>query len=352
MKEITKGNRNINLDLLRILACVMVITIHCCGTELWNTLSCSSNSWQAMHFYDFFSRSCVPIFFMISGALFLSKKEIPIKQLYSKYILRIFLVYLIFEFLYAIDSANSLNVSKILSAMLISKQHLWYLKSTILVYMSIPILKKISEDKRVLEYSLILFFCFNILLPTLNEIGFISDSFLFQFIKSFNLSFFSYTCYFLLGYYLYQVDIAKYKNKYLLIIFILLCTVFSYFSLRYCLNMEMFLEGVKNTPFYAYFSISTFFEAICLFTIFKNLKIKCSAKLTKIIEWISSTTFGIYLIHIFVLEKFLSITNFALTTYSVVKMPLLIIIVFSISFLITSLFKIIINLYKKHLHTL
>lgn len=337
MREISKTNRNISIDLLRIVACIMVICIHTASTNLWYTLPVQSISWKVMHFYDFFCRSSVPIFFMISGALFLSKKEMSIKKIYSKYILRLFVIYVVFEVLYAIDSSKSLNPQNFIPHMLISKQHLWYLRSIIGVYIGIPILKKISENKKILEYSLILFFCFGIFLPSLNEISYILGSNSLRFINNFNITTFSYAGYFLLGYYLSQNNIIKYKKRTLFIMFILTNGVFSILSSYYG----------TNAVFYSYFSLSTFLGAIFLFQIFKNLKLNLSNKITKIIEFVSSNTLGIYLVHIYILEHFISITGFDLTSNTIIKLPLVIIIVFTTSFILTSLFKKIIKEGKK-----
>lgn len=51
-----------------------------------------------------------------------------------------------------------------------------------------------------------------------------------------------------------------------------------------------------NECLYNYYSITILFAAICLFILFLNIKIE-SKLLNKIIPFVSSTTFGIYLIH-------------------------------------------------------
>ena len=75
--------RDYSLDILRILACVMVVGIHT-TMEGWYNISPRSYNWIVLNFYDTLVRPAVPLFFMISGALFLSKDSIDIKKLWTK----------------------------------------------------------------------------------------------------------------------------------------------------------------------------------------------------------------------------------------------------------------------------
>ena len=96
------SSRDINIDLLRICSCFMVIFLHVSGQN-WRLVNVHSMEWFVFNAYDSAVRSCVPLFFMISGYLFLSKGYmISINQLYKRNILKIIILYFVWSFLYAV----------------------------------------------------------------------------------------------------------------------------------------------------------------------------------------------------------------------------------------------------------
>lgn len=335
---ITKeSKRNLSLDFLRILACLMVICIHVSTREGWYSLPSGSFSWLTMHFFDFICRPAVPIFFMISGALFLSKQEISIKNIYLKNILRLLAVYFIFIIFYYFVSYNQFNLTLFFNYLVSPKFHLWYIPAMIGVYVFIPVLKKIAEDRKILKYVLLVFIIFSIILSTFEEFSTIKSFFVFRFLDGFNLNFLNYAGYFLLGYYLETLDTKKYKKKYLILFFALVYLIFSIFSAYY---MNLNSTFPKISIFYSYFSISTFLEATLLYVLFKNINFeKVGQKITNIIMTISGCTLGIYLIHIFILEEFLNLTNINLNYNSFLKIPLITGFVFIVSLTIIFLIK-------------
>ena len=59
-------SRRSDLDLIRVFAIVLVISIHVSGVGFSNF---QSSEWAAVNFYESFSRFAVPLFFMVTGAL-------------------------------------------------------------------------------------------------------------------------------------------------------------------------------------------------------------------------------------------------------------------------------------------
>jgi len=83
------------LDVLRVLATLAVVVLHVAADRWYGDVG--SFSWKVFTGYSGITRFCVPVFFMISGALFLQKeKQVPVKTNYTKYIFRlvIFLLFL------------------------------------------------------------------------------------------------------------------------------------------------------------------------------------------------------------------------------------------------------------------
>lgn len=69
----------------------MVIILHVSASR-WYSVDVYSTEWEVFNLYDSAVRSCVPIFFMLSGKLYLSKsKMISIKELVGNKILKLFI---------------------------------------------------------------------------------------------------------------------------------------------------------------------------------------------------------------------------------------------------------------------
>lgn len=69
----SKNIRRVEYDLLRITACMMVVMLHV-SAFYWTKLSPNCTEWKVINLYDSFVRSSVPLFFLLSGVLFLSKE--------------------------------------------------------------------------------------------------------------------------------------------------------------------------------------------------------------------------------------------------------------------------------------
>ena len=68
--------RNVSLDILRILACIAVITIHTAGSIDYHGLAePGSFDWIFGETLDALSRWSVPIFAMLTGVFFLNPKK-------------------------------------------------------------------------------------------------------------------------------------------------------------------------------------------------------------------------------------------------------------------------------------
>lgn len=69
-------------DYLRITAIIAIVVLHS-ASQNWYAADITSPTWNAFNIYDSLMRWGVPVFVMISGALFLSKEQ-PIKKIYKK----------------------------------------------------------------------------------------------------------------------------------------------------------------------------------------------------------------------------------------------------------------------------
>ncbi|MBR0519645.1 acyltransferase family protein [bacterium] len=337
--------RCIYFDILRIIACFAVIVIHICSWYLYSDIN--STNWQVFNFYNSIVKWAVPIFVMISGALFL-KANYSVGELYKNKILRIFISLCFWSVVYCIYIVyvnKNFDLKFILLSLITlkGKIHLWFLYMIMGLYILVPFLKKIVEDKFLIKYFLILAVLFNFIIPKLISIisSFQKDSdILFNsFVLScnnFNLYFvLGYTSYFILGHFLDTeiFDEKKIKYIYLLGICGFILTIF-------LSNAYIHYLGKFDELFYDYLTFNIFLETICVFVfIRKNCEnFKFSDKQKNIIIKFSTYSFGAYLVHYLIIDILIRFCGFTPISFNpLFSVPIIGIIVFAVSFFISSL---------------
>ena len=157
------------LDYLRLVAILGVITIHVATSLNFYRQDYASLNWQILSFWDGLSRFCVPVFIMISGAVFLNPDfDLSWEKLFKKYLRRIVVSYLIWQLIYCgwyyfAKGGDLVTVAKFLIG---SYDHLWYLPMIAGLYLVTPLLRPLARRRQLLEYYLSLALLFAWLLPT------------------------------------------------------------------------------------------------------------------------------------------------------------------------------------------
>lgn len=138
----------------------------------------------------------------------------------------------------------------------------------------------------------------------------------------------SYTGYFLLGYYLHQYSFSSRQQRHIYLLGILGAITAMVLD-----NLASLRQNLPVSAFYDSFSLPTFFVCVALFVFFKEKvsKIKLSPSASHIIRGFSANTFGVYLIHIFVLELLQHYNIDVMTTNIFISVPLLALLCFIIS---------------------
>lgn len=166
------GERIIYYDFLRIIAMTAVIALHVSANN-WSSVDVHTLQWNAFNFYEGIVRWGVPVFTMISGALFLdNRKELNVKTLYSKNILRLVIAFLFWSTIYAIvaNSISSMSTARFISRVIQGNYHMWFIYMIVGLYILTPFLRKITENKKVTGYFLIVTFMFTFFIPAAFEI--------------------------------------------------------------------------------------------------------------------------------------------------------------------------------------
>jgi surface polysaccharide O-acyltransferase-like enzyme len=238
---------------------------------------------------------------MISGSLFLNKKQLNIKHLWQRNISHLFVVYLIWSFLYAIDILGipTLSIDSIplfITQFIYSSGHLWFLPALISLYIIFPFLYTLVHYKNgiLVPYFLGLFFIIGIIKPTLLIIPGLPLDFI-NVLNKINVEGFSYSGYFILGYWLSRKNTKKIPAVFPLLVFIGSVVGASFLGYQNAISNE-----VASGLLFSNFCLPVFVEAIALFILFQNLL--SNREVPKIIQTISSYTFGIYLLHVFVYQ--------------------------------------------------
>ena len=297
--------RQYNLDLLRILACFMVLVIHV-SAHNWSTVPPQSTAWQVFNIYNVFARSSVPLFFMLSGKLFLERDDVSFKRLFSKNILKLIFVYFLWSFLYAVDQIGIGNIvaepdlTRLFTATVDSKYHLWYLTALVSVYLLIPVFIGLKSYKngRVLDYIAILFVIMVVLKYSLSLLP-VHQSII-DLLNKYGFGFSTLSGYFLLGHILdkYREKSKKIPSFVLLTEFFAACALTAAGS--YIVSVK---AGAATATLYDFFFISTFVEAVIIFTLFLRLSnLNINRTLGAMIKKISNYTLFIYLFHPFLIE--------------------------------------------------
>ena len=218
---------------------------------------------------------------MISGMMFLNKKEITFKEMLKKYCLKIFLTITVIgslmiileEFYYG----NPLTLKIIFDRIITGEiwAHMWYLYLILGLYLITPVLVLITNNIKEKEYKifLIILFILTIFFNTLNlNIAF----------NMINIS--GYLFYYFYGYYLYKYNISNtYKNiNYIL-------SILSIIYIGYHVSNKCSLDYL-----FSYTSFIPFILASSLILILKDKDIKRGSNL---ITSIGLCSYGIYIYH-------------------------------------------------------
>ena len=298
------------MDILRILACLMVIYNH--TNERGFMRLASDELGSASYFLDVtMSTICkagVPLFFMMSGALLLKKEEPVINTL--KRIPRILIDLLLFSFLYFYIDAYLMGQPFSLQAtvytMLGSNYwHLWYLYAYIVFLISLPVLRKmvVGLDEASAKYLFWLAFFFMGIFPMLSALSPVGIN------NELNLAWITENVFIypVMGYVLETKIPKEFFTKERLIklwIFNLICFVVSE-TAYYLLNLSKQAEEIDG-----YFD-ERFLISFCIVNataLYVTVRYFCehvtfSDKVTALLTEVGKDTFGIYLLHIWFLWK-------------------------------------------------
>ena len=252
--------------------------------------------WFVSLTYFFISKIAVPIFFMISGYLLLNKID-SYKKCIQR-IIRIVIVLIGCGFIYAIYNTYHIDPNPSFISTIkrfcdvyvaLPSNSLWYLYAYLGILIMLPFLQKMVSLMTKRDYHI--FFAVSVLffsiLPILTHY-----SYLINVNSNFELPLFGgYICMLFIGQYFARFGIQKTRIGF--------CVASVLFVAMIIFNViATYFEYQKSSSDYLFFDNRTFFpillQSVCVFYLVSFAKI--SEKPAKIVSYIGSCTFGIYLL--------------------------------------------------------
>lgn len=276
--------RKSNFELLRIITMIMIIAGHVLNhSKIFLSRDFTDINFIISNVINGFSVVAVNCFILISG-YFGYKQEFKKEKLINLYIQVIF-TSVVISFISWVFRIESLNIGNLIKTFLpVVSQTWWFISMYIILYIISPYINNLIENidknqlKRLILLSLIIF----VVWPSLS-IG--------DLIKPINddggYDLYNFILLYMIGAYIEKYTIFKKEKRYLyLIVYIL--------SMSILVSINLLISNLMNsyTAKLSYDFILVYIGSISLFLFFRSLNIK-----SKKINYLSSFTLGVYLIH-------------------------------------------------------
>lgn len=292
-----KPKRVLYFDILNILAALSVIFLHCNG----NSFTYSGDiAWFQALFIEVVCYWAVPIFLMLSGANLMNYREkYTTKEFFKKRFMKTLIPFVVWSLIVAV--AKEINPFETGWRTFINdfigcniEPVYWFFIPLFAVYISMPVISCLKDNRKVLWYMAGGTFLLASLLPQIFVYADLSWNYNLSMQTVGGMLIFP-----IIGYLFATTDFTKMQR---IIIYIL--AVFGA-ALRYVGTVLLTKEaGVLDKTFYGYSAYFSIMLACGVFVFFKynNVikKFENNDKIVKIISKISSCSFGVYLMHMLV----------------------------------------------------
>lgn len=322
-------------DLLRALATLAVIVLHTAADFLYRFNSIPPSHWHAANFFDSFTRFCVPVFVMLSGALLLGRPH-EIGDFMKRRVLRIIGPLVFWSILYiarsvwqdhALSTADLSSLLRYTGHQLLSGSafHLWYMYMIIGLYLCIPFLNKWTLQATDREITYFLGICLSGIL--------LAQPLLAPFRPAIDMRFFGgYVGFLVLGYVLAKRPAEALLGRTGIALWIIgsLIAVMGTFWLTR-------RDGTFHGYFYDYFSPNVILAALGFFLWIRHSPYVAKGRMGFWIHTISTNSYGIYLAHLLVLGLLRAYTPSGYIAHPALSIPLTSVAVLLVSTLLVRL---------------
>jgi surface polysaccharide O-acyltransferase-like enzyme len=312
-----KSSPTAYLNVLRIFACLMVLTVHS-GEFFYigDRGQIIRDNYVWVNNYGSFMRACVPLFVMISGYLLLPIKE-EAKIFYKRRFTRLLIPFLFWSAMYAIIPylLGTSTISQMWHDLYIipinfapSAGHLWFVYMFIGVYLFIPIFSPWVQtaSKRSKQFFLLIWaitLCFPYIKTIYPEV--FGEAFWNKYNTGYYFS--GYIGYLLLGNYIKE-HVTLSKSAELISGLVIIIIGYTITNLVFAHQLPFAKDIPELELSWSFCTINVALMATGLFLIFRVISFK-SAAAESFFAKVSGLTYGMYLAHILVLIQISRIMN-------------------------------------------
>ncbi len=321
------------IENLRAIACVAVIILHVSGPWLYKLNGVNLAAWSSVAIIHSFTRFCVPVFLMITGALLLNK-ETGVLQFYRLRLTKVLwpllfwsTFYIIIFIFFDVYNGKQYTLIEIKDYTIRSltngaAYHLWYMYLIIALYFFIPFVtplkNKLSSNKTII------FLLFWLLILLFAQIG--ANSLVFINIRVFV----GYFGYLILGSFISELKLSKKNSLFWASALILIGMIATFYPVYTSYKND----GYVLSEWFYYLNINVVLLSMGVFLMIKNIELKWGW-----LSKISQHSFGIYFIHLFYIMLLNKVMRFTISIPIAVHILLFSFVVLLLSYISIYLLK-------------
>lgn len=304
------------VTVLNVLACFAVVAMHCSGEAFWFQ-PVGSTTWVTASVAKVLCCWAVPIFFMITGVTLVDYREryddkTFFKKRFAKTLIP-FLVWSLISYVFWVFWSNGgefyRNPLRILSGIINYKFFgiYWFFPALFAIYMSLPVITRVNEKLKTFRYAIMLGVVFVVLLPFACDLmGTRANGELTPPIVL------GYMLYVFLGYVLSKTTLSR-RLRWVIYLFGVIGVLVQFvgtwvMSVRAGTIMSTYRGLLNPTCFMISIAVFVFFRHLDYERILAKFK---KVPLKKIFGSLAGLTFGIYLIHYYIIYALPAIFGFS-----------------------------------------
>lgn len=295
--------RNINLDLIKVLACIGVVLLHTTMIGFKDT-----GSWNLLTYLYYLGTYSIPLFFMVNGYLLLGKRNITYSYVLEKVKWILITVSSWTTIVWLLKRDFAVNPVKKIIGSMVQKGYFfqfWFFGALILIYLCLPILKKILNSKRSYLYILSSLVTIGLVFELANMV--LQMPLQSYVIQTFRL--WTWFFYYILGGLVAQFDKEIIKKgfmrwmKVVAVLLLLISPVILFFLAK----------TIYHNLFAEYFYDLLFVKIVSLGFFLMVLTLSLEEDKSKWIIYLSNRTMGVFIVHTYVMKVLEKLLGFSYT---------------------------------------
>lgn len=303
------SQRQLNIDLLRILACFFIVLAHASSGA--SDADLTTFSGIILHTLNACGHTGTILFFAMSGMFLLSEKyNFTFKKFYLNNFLRLLVAYIAWVIIYHLIGFfvrgvyTPAHIKDVIVNIIYGEvyYHFWYLPMLLGIYLLLPFLRAICHSgRKPVLYFMILFLTLQIVFPTIMFFDFPYKHYLVSVLGRIPFTLIKHHVgYFIMGYALtLLLNDKKIRNPRIWAIVMIVAGPLLGLVGDYLLVLQ---QGYHEVTFNTLFSATLCMSAIGWFVLFHEWKPNLQEKTGRLIMGLSRLTFGIYILHPIIID--------------------------------------------------